>query len=128
MPAAVKRRYFDLIRQGLSGSVASREVGVSLSCGSLWFIDAGSVTLVDDHEISPRYFSQDDRLEIADGLDAGESVKVIATRIGKSYQSVYREIARNRKPDGRYQPYYAHNQAYLRRKRSRSHCFDTDQR
>jgi Transposase, Mutator family len=43
MPAAVKRRYFELIRTGLSGSAAAQEVGVSLSCGSLWFIDAGRV-------------------------------------------------------------------------------------
>ncbi|WP_246274084.1 hypothetical protein [Phytohabitans houttuyneae] len=35
----------------------------------------------------------------------------MAARIGKSYQSVYREISRNRKPDGRYQPWFAHNQA-----------------
>ena len=32
--------------------------------------------------------SQDDRIEIADGLDAGEPVKQIAARIGNSYQSV----------------------------------------
>ena len=29
----VKRRYFELIQQGVSGSAASLEVGVSLSCG-----------------------------------------------------------------------------------------------
>ena len=46
MPAAVKRRYFELIREGLSGSEAARQVGVSLSCGSLWFIDAGRVTVI----------------------------------------------------------------------------------
>jgi transposase, IS30 family len=44
-------------------------------------------------------------------------VKVIAAGIGKSFQSVYREIARNRKPDGTYQPWWAHNQAVLRRQR-----------
>lgn len=86
MPGEVKRRYFELIRQGASGSAASVEVGVSLSCGSLWFIDAGSVKFI-DAPISDRYLSQDDRIEIADGLDAGESVKAIAARIGKSYQS-----------------------------------------
>jgi IS30 family transposase len=91
-------------------------VGVSLSCGSLWFIDAGSVNFVET-PISPRYLSQDDRIEIADRLARGEPVKRIAARIGKSYQSVYREIAGNRKPDGRYQPWFAHNQAYLRRRR-----------
>ena len=116
----VKRRYFELIRQGASGSVASVRVGVSLSCGSLWFIEAGSVTFIDT-PISGRYLGQDDRIEIADGLAAEESVKSIAVRIGKSYQSVYREIARNRKPDGRYQPWYAHGQAHQRRCRPKAH-------
>jgi hypothetical protein len=70
MPMAVKRRYFELIRTGLSGSAAAHEVGVSLSCGSLWFIDAGRVSFIDS-PISPRYMSQDDRIEIADGLARG---------------------------------------------------------
>ncbi|MGW3610177.1 IS30 family transposase [Micromonospora sp. NPDC005163] len=116
MSTDVKRRYFELIRTGVRGARAAQEVGVSLSCGSLWFIDAGSVSYVET-PISGRYLSQDDRIEIADGLARGEQVKSIAARIGKSYQSVYREIARNRKPDGRYQPWYAHNQAHVRRRR-----------
>jgi IS30 family transposase len=125
MSTAVKRRYFELIRTGLSGSQAAQEVGVSLSCGSLWFIDAGSVSYVET-PISPRYLSQDDRIEIADGLTRGEPVKAIAARIGKSFQSVYREIARNRKPDGRYQPWYAHNQAHVRRRRPKPLRFAID--
>lgn len=125
MPGEVKRRYFELIRRGASGSAASVEVGVSLSCGSVWFIDAGSVKLIDT-PISSRYLSQDDRIEIADGFDAGERVKAIAARIGKSYQSVYREIARNRKPDGRYQPWFAHGQAHLNRRRPKPHRFSSD--
>ena len=117
--AGVKRRYFELARQGFSGSVASIEVGVSLSCGSVWFVDAGSVKFI-DAPISGRYLNQDDRIEIADGLDAGESVTAIAARVGKSYQSVYREIARNKKADGRYQPWFAHGMAYLARQRPKS--------
>lgn len=124
-PVEVKRRYFELIRQGSSGSSAAIEVGVSLSCGSVWFVDAGSVKFIDT-PISARYLSQDDRIEIADGLDAGESVKLIAARIGKSYQSVYREIARNRKPDGRYQPWFAHGQAHLNRRRPKPRRFSVD--
>lgn len=120
-----KARYFELIRRGWSGSRASEEVGVSLSCGSLWFIDAGSVSYVET-PINSRFLDQDDRIEIADGLARGEPVKEIAARIGKSYQSVYREIARNRKPDGRYQPWFAHNQAHLRRRRPKSHRFEVD--
>jgi IS30 family transposase len=125
MSSAVKRRYFELIRAGVRGARAADEVGVSLSCGSLWFIDAGSVTYVET-PISARYFSQDDRIEIADGLARGEQVKAIAARIGKSYQSIYREIARNRKPDGRYQPWYAHNQAHLRRRRPKPRRLTVD--
>lgn len=125
-PADVKRRYFELIRQGLSGAQAARGVGVSLSCGSLWFIDAGSVSSVESVPVSGRYLNQDDRIEIADGLAAGEPVKAIAARIGKSHQTVYREVARNRKPDGRYQPYFAHNQAHLRRRRPRARVLDRD--
>lgn len=121
----VKRRYFELIRQGCSGAAASAAVGVSLSCGSLWFIDAGSMSYIES-PISSRYLCQDDRIEIADGLDAGESVKAIAARIGKSYQSVYKEIARNRKAGGRYQPWYAHNQAHQRRRRPKVRVFARD--
>lgn len=126
MPASVKRRYFELIRTGISGSVAAQTVGVSLSCGSLWFIDAGSVRFVDT-PISPRYLTQDDRIEIADGLKRGERVKDIAERIGKTYQSVYREIARNQKPDGTYQPWYAHGQAYQRRRRPKTRRLAADE-
>jgi IS30 family transposase len=125
MPPGVKRRYFQLIRSGLSGSEASQRVGVSLSCGSLWFIDAGQVAFV-DAPISPRFLTQDDRIEIADGLARGEPVKLIAARIGKSYQTVYREITRNSKADGRYQPWYAHGQAHLRRRRPRARMLGED--
>ena len=125
MPAEVKRRYFELIRQGLSGAAAAEQVGVSLSCGSLWFIDAGRVSFVET-SISPRYLSQDDRIEIADGLGRGEPIKQIAARIGKCYQTIYRELARNRKVDGRYQPWFAHNQAYVRRRRARLRRFAVD--
>ena len=124
-PSRVKRRYFELIRSGLSGSQAAQRVGVSLSCGSLWFIDAGQVHFI-EKPISSRFVSQDDRIGIADGLARGIPVKVIAAVIGKSYQTVYREIARNRKPDGRYQPWYAHNQAYLRRRRPKPRRLATD--
>jgi len=48
-------------------------------------------------------------------------IKQIAASIGKSFQTVYREIKRNSKPDGRYQPWWAHNQALLRRKRPKEH-------
>jgi transposase, IS30 family len=123
--AETKCRFFALIRQGVSAQAASLAVGVSPSCGSLRLIDAGRVDFV-DKPISSRYLTQDDRIEIADGLSAGEAVKSIAARIGKSYQTVYREIARNRKPDCRYQPWFAHGQAHLRRRRPRPRRLTVD--
>jgi len=120
MPVSVKRRYFELIRSGLKGAEAARRVGVSTSCGSLWFIDAGSVIIPEPHPISSRFLTQDDRIAIADGLAAKVPVKEIAAGIGKSFQTVYREIARGSKPDGRYQPWWAHNQALLRRLRPKA--------
>jgi IS30 family transposase len=124
-PTGVKREFFELIRQGASAQAAALTVGVSPSCGSLWFIDAGRVTFI-DQPISSRYLSQDDRIEIADGLAAGDPVKSIAARIGKSYQTVYREIARNKKPDGRYQPWFAHSQAHERRRRPKDRRLAVD--
>jgi transposase, IS30 family len=120
LPSSVRRQYFELIRSGLKGAEAARRVGVSTSCGSLWFIDSGSVALP-ERPISSRFLSQDDRIAIADGLTAGQPVKAVAQSIGKSFQTVYREVRRNSKPDGRYQPWHAHNQATLRRRRPKSH-------
>ena len=125
LPSSVRRRYFELIRSGLKGAAAARRVGVSTSCGSLWFIDSGSMA-PPDSPISPRFLSQDDRIVIADGLAAGQPATEIAASIGKSFQTVYREISRNRKPDGRYQPWYAHNQAISRRRRSKAHRVEAD--
>jgi IS30 family transposase len=119
LPMSVRKQYFELLRQGYKGAAAARVVGVSTSCGSLWFLDAGGMLVPDPGPVSPRFLSQDDRISIADGLQAGHGVKQIAAGIGKSFQSVYREIKRNSKPDGRYQPWWAHNQALLRRRRPR---------
>lgn len=120
LPSAVRQRYFELIRSGLKGSEAARRVGVSTSCGSLWFIDAGRMALPDAPTDSPRFLTQNDRIGIADGLTAKTPVKEIAAGIGKSFQTVYREIRRGSKPDGRYQPWWAHNQALLRRRRPKT--------
>ncbi|WP_331747986.1 helix-turn-helix domain-containing protein (plasmid) [Streptomyces chartreusis] len=67
--------------------------------------------------ISPRFLTQNDHIAIADGLQAKQTVKEIAASIGKSFQTVYREIKRNAKPDGSYHPWWPHNQSLLRRRR-----------
>jgi hypothetical protein len=65
-PTAARQRYFELVRQGLKGAAAARQVGVSTSCGSKWFIEAGSM-IIPDASVAPRFLTQDDRIAIADG-------------------------------------------------------------
>ncbi|MDX2680424.1 hypothetical protein PV333_29500 [Streptomyces sp. NY05-11A] len=67
MPSSVKKRYFELLGEGYKGAAAARVVGVSASCGSNWFIEAGSVIVPDVGPISPRFLTQSDRIAIADG-------------------------------------------------------------
>jgi transposase len=117
MPAVVKQRYMELLREGYRGAAVARVVGVSTSCGRNWFLDAGGMLVAEAGPISSRFLDQDDRIAIADGLGAGRAVKDVAASIGKSFQAVYREVERNSKPDGSYQPWWAHNQALQRRKR-----------
>ena len=45
--AGRRQKYFELIRSGVRGAEAARQVGVSLSCGSVWFVDAGRVQCVE---------------------------------------------------------------------------------
>ncbi|MFD3683176.1 IS30 family transposase [Streptomyces sp. NPDC058613] len=117
MPTSVKKRYFELVREGRKGAAAARAVGVSTSCGSKWFLEAGGMIVLDPGPISPRFLTQDDRIAIADGLHAKRNVKDIAISVGKSFQTVYREIERGSRPGIGYQPWWAHNQALLRRHR-----------
>ena len=50
----------------------------------------------------------------------------MSAALGRSPRWPYRELARNRKVDGRYQPWFAHNQAYLRRRRAKLRRFAAD--
>ncbi|WP_405763890.1 IS30 family transposase [Actinacidiphila glaucinigra] len=73
--------------------------------------------LLPETPIDARFLTQDDRIAIADGLLAGRTAAAIAEEIGKHRSTVYREIQRGRKDDGSYNPWWAHNQAILRRRR-----------
>ena len=67
-------------------------------------------------EISSRYLCLADRLAIADGLAARQTLTVIAAGIGKHTSTVGREI-RDRSVDGLYLPYRAHAAAAAARAR-----------
>src|SRR5258707_3320270 len=81
MSASVKKQYFELIREGYKGAAAARVVGVSTSCGSLWFLDAGGMLVPEAGPISSRFLDQDDRIAIAYGLSAGPAVQDVCPAI-----------------------------------------------
>ncbi|MEO6794683.1 MAG: IS30 family transposase [Mycobacterium sp.] len=86
--------------------------------GTVYKVPVTSVTC-DDAEppaISDRYLSVQDRIAIADGLVLKESLRAIATRIGKNVSTVSREVGKG-SIDGRYLPYQADRAAAAARGR-----------
>jgi IS30 family transposase len=67
--------------------------------------------------INPRYLSLQERESIRDLRDAGDSLRTIATKLGRSASSISREIGRNSSSAIGYQPYAAQRTAASRRPR-----------
>jgi len=91
----------------LSIDAAAREVGVSRTAGRNWANGyktyrsgevVGFVAGLDRlavREISARFVSQDERIEIADLRLGGVSVREIARRLGRAPSTISREVRRN---------------------------------
>ena len=136
LPQAEKREQFArLIAQGFNNSEACRIVGINRRTGKRWrhgrtittrdgrklhyaaVVTTGAVR----REVSPRYLSEDERVQIADLRQAGAGVRAIAGRMGRSPSTISRELRRNRDPgSGRYRPFTAHKLAVRRRARPRA--------
>ena len=92
---ATRRRFWQLIAQGLPTDEVSLLVGVSLSCGRYWFRNGGGMATVSMAEPTGRHLSLAEREEIALGRAARESMRSIARRLGRSPSTVSRELHRN---------------------------------
>jgi IS30 family transposase len=69
-------------------------------------------------EVSPRFLSEDERVQIADLRRAGLGVRGIAGQLGRSPSTVSRELRRNCEPaSGQYRPFAAQRLAAERRAR-----------
>ena len=117
--AEKQQRYLQLIAQGVNNSEACRQVGIDRKTGNRWRYgrkvrnSAGAVVIYPPVKIkeakprSPRYLSEQERIQIADLLAAKMTVRGIALELGRAPSTVSREIRRNRDPDGRYRPHQA---------------------
>jgi lambda repressor-like predicted transcriptional regulator len=107
-PQSAKRRWFvELRERGWSVRAAAREVGVSRTTGANWsrgyktyrrgevvgFVPPLERLAV--RQISPRFLSQDERIEIADLRRLGVSIRQIASRLGRAPSTISRELRRN---------------------------------
>lgn len=62
--------------------------------------------------LHPRYLSQEERIQIADRLRLGDSIRAIARLLGRDPGTVSREVERNRNPEsGGYEPIRAQQKA-----------------
>jgi IS30 family transposase len=91
----LERVFWRRVRAGLGIEDAAAAVGVSRRVGARWFRDGGGMPTFDLGEPCGRYLLVDEREEIAVGLAAGESLRAIARRLGRSPSTVSRELARN---------------------------------
>jgi IS30 family transposase len=105
-----------LLAKGWTVAAARREVGASRSTGNRWknghnlyrrsepvgFVAALDPVVGPDH--LGTVLSADEHLEIANRLRAGESIRAIATALGRAPSTVSREIRRHGRGDGVYPP------------------------
>jgi IS30 family transposase len=98
IPREVQRRFWVLIREGVSTDDAALAVGVSTAKGLKWFNHAGGMSPLSLVEVSGRYLSMTEREEIACGLAAGLAVRQIARQLGRDPSTISREIARGISP------------------------------
>jgi hypothetical protein len=87
LPLAVPKKYFEPRRGGLKGAAAARQVGVSTSAGSVWFIKAGRM-LLPDRPVDERYLTQVDRISIAEALLAGHRSQSSTRRSRPGFASI----------------------------------------
>jgi transposase, IS30 family len=128
--SAKRQRFVELRERGWSIVAAAREVGVSRTTGNNWsrgyrtYCHGQIVGFVPGLErlavrqISPRFLSQEERIEIADLHHAGLSIRQIAHRLRRAASTVSRELRRNATKSRGYRPFDAHRRATARRARN----------
>ena len=138
-PQSAKRQQFMKLRaRGWSISAAGREVEVSRTSANNWARGyktyrrgeaVGFVPALDRltvRQISDRYLSEQERIDIADLRRSGLSIRGIAAELGRAPSTISRELRRNSRRDGTYRPFEAHRWAVQRRARRHRRRIDNN--
>lgn len=78
-------------------------------------------------QISSRYLSQDERIDIADLRKPGLSLRAIAVRLGRAPSTISRELRRNSVAGRGYRPFDAQRRPTVRRARHHRRRVETNQ-
>jgi transposase, IS30 family len=119
-PRALQVGFWEGIRSGLGIVEAGRAAGVGREIAFRWFKKAGGVKSNGPRPACGRYLAVREREEIAVGLAAGESVRAIASRLGRAPSTVSREIRRNSRGRRHYRALAAQGQAQWRAARPKT--------
>jgi len=111
--------YWQLMRDGLSNAEACRLLGMHRASGTQLrqATDFQIPRLVVRRETGGRYLDARERLQIADLLRLGKSMRGIAATLGRQPSTISRELARHRNDSGHYLPMTADYDARLQRAR-----------
>ncbi len=135
VPQVVKREFFDLVCGGMPTTEASLRVGVSRRTGWFWWRHAGAMKLLKGgdglgglatagdltraggcgHRLS---FAE--RFEIDRGLQAGLGYAEIGRRLERDRSVIWREVQRNRLPNGNYHAMMAQARATANARRPKA--------
>ena len=119
-PRAVQVQFWEGVRSGLGVQEAGAAAGVGPVKAFAWFKQAGGVKSNGPRAAGGRYLPVGEREEIAVGLAAGDSLRVIAGRLGRAASTISREVARNSRGRGAYRALAAQGQAQYRAARPKT--------
>ncbi|WP_051973739.1 IS30 family transposase [Cryobacterium sp. MLB-32] len=114
-----KEKYWQLMRDGLSNADACRLLGMNRASGTQLRQNADFhiPRLTARRESAGRYLEARERLQIADLLRLGQSMRAIAAALGRQPSTISRELRRHRSDGGLYLPRTADHDARLQRAR-----------
>lgn len=135
---ATRRELFDRVCRGTALFVAAQEMGVSTTRASVWWREAGAMTLrngrgghglaragdLDRPGGRGHRLGLDERIAIMRGLDARLTYEQIGQQISRDRSVVWREVRRNRNADGDYHAGMAHARAAEKAKRPKAFKLD----